>query len=64
LAHFNIYPIYELLEEVEGPSLQIQSCRISMTQGNSRISEKISSEDPVLIVCQEPEASSRNSDSL
>ena len=38
LAHPNIYPIYELLACVKGLVLQIQSCRISMTQGNNRIS--------------------------
>ena len=50
LAHPNIYPIYELLECMKGPVLQIQSCRISMTQGNNRISKRSPSEDPVLIV--------------
>jgi hypothetical protein len=38
LAHVNIYPIYELLEGVKG--LQIQSCRISMTQSENRLSER------------------------
>ena len=38
LAHPNIYPIYELPECVKGLVLQIQSCRISMTQGNNRTS--------------------------
>ena len=37
-AHPNIYPIYHLLEYMKGLVLQIQSCRISMTQGNNRIS--------------------------
>ena len=50
LVHLNIYPIYELLEHGKGPVLWIQSCRISMTQGNNRISERSPSEDPVLIV--------------
>ena len=49
LTHPNIYSIYELLEHVKGPVLQIQSCRISMTQGNNRISERSPSEVPVLI---------------
>lgn len=38
LAHPNNYPFYELLESMKGPVLQIQGCRISMTQGNSRLS--------------------------
>ena len=50
LAYPNICPIYELLKHVKGPLLQIQSCRISMTQGNSRISKRSPSEDPVLMV--------------
>jgi hypothetical protein len=33
LAHSNIYSIYELLALVKGRVLQIQGCRISMTQG-------------------------------
>ena len=37
LAHPNIYPTYELLELVKGPVLQTQSCRISMTQGNTGV---------------------------
>ena len=50
LAHPNIYPIYELLECVKVPVLQIQNYRISMTQGNDRISERSPSEVPVLMV--------------
>jgi hypothetical protein len=50
LTHPNIYPIYELLESVKDPVLQSQSCRISRTQGNNRISERSPREDPVLIV--------------
>ena len=53
LAHPNIYPISELLEHVKGLVLQIQSCRISMTQGNNRTSERSPSEDPVLIAATE-----------
>lgn len=45
----NIHPISELLECMKGPVLQIQSCKISMTQGN-KISERSPVEDPVLIV--------------
>ena len=33
----NIYPIYELLESVKEPVLQIQSCRISTAQGSNVI---------------------------
>ena len=50
LAHTNIHPIYKLLKCVKGPVLQIQSCRIFMTQGNNRISERRLGEDPGLIV--------------
>jgi hypothetical protein len=50
LVHPNIYSIYELLEHVKGPVLKNQSCRISVTQGNNRISERSLSEDPALIV--------------
>ena len=48
LAYPNIYPVYELLELLKGLDLQIQRCRISMTQGNNRISRKRPSEDLVL----------------
>jgi hypothetical protein len=48
LVHPNIYSIYELLEDVKESALQIQSCRISMRQGNNRISERSPSEHPVL----------------
>ena len=34
LAYSGIHSVYDLLENVKGPVLQIQSCRISMTQGN------------------------------
>jgi hypothetical protein len=50
VAHPNIYPIYELLEHVKKPVLQIQSCRLSMTQGNNRRSGRGPGEDPVLIM--------------
>jgi hypothetical protein len=56
LAHPNIYPIYELLEHAKEPALQIQSHRISMTQGNNRISERSPSDDPVLTVLTLAEA--------
>ena len=50
LAHPNIYPIDELLKYMKGPVLQIQNYRMSMTQGNNRISEKSPGEVLVLIV--------------
>jgi hypothetical protein len=37
LAHPNIFPFYELLEQ-KGPVLQIHSLRIFTTQGSSKIS--------------------------
>ncbi|KAL6035433.1 hypothetical protein STEG23_001178 [Scotinomys teguina] len=40
IAHPNIYPIYDLLECVKGLFLWNNNHRISMTQGNSRISER------------------------
>jgi hypothetical protein len=49
LAQLNIYPIDELLEDVKGLILQIQNYRISMAQGNNRISERSLSEVIVLI---------------
>jgi hypothetical protein len=49
MAQPNIYPINELLEYMKGPVLQIQNHRISMTQGNNRISQRSPSGIPVLI---------------
>jgi hypothetical protein len=49
LAHPDIYTIYELPQYWKGMVLQTQSCRISMTQGNNRIS-KSPGEDPAFIV--------------
>jgi hypothetical protein len=54
MAHSSTYPIYELLEHVKGPVLQNQSYKISMTQGNSKISKRSPGEDPVLMVQQKP----------
>jgi hypothetical protein len=45
-----IYSICELLECVKGLVLQNQSYKIFLTQGNSRISQRSPSEDPVLKV--------------
>jgi hypothetical protein len=64
LACPNIYPICELLEGMKGPVLQNQNCRISMTQGNNRMSERSLGEDPVLKVQQKPEASNQTNDSM
>jgi hypothetical protein len=55
-AYLNIESIYELLEYMKGAILQIQSCSISIIQGNSKISKRNSHEDLVLIVYQKPEA--------
>jgi hypothetical protein len=43
----NIYPIDEPLEHMKGWALQIQSCRISMTQGKNRMSKTFAEENPV-----------------
>jgi hypothetical protein len=64
LTHLNIYTISELLECRKVLVLQSESYRISMTQGNNRISERSSSEVPVLIDQKKPEASLQTSDSL
>jgi hypothetical protein len=48
LAHSNIYPIYNL-PDYKGLVLKIQSCRISMTWGNIKISRRSPHEDPALI---------------
>jgi hypothetical protein len=50
LAHQNIHPIYELLEQMKRLVLQIPSCGHSMTQGDNRITEKSSSEGPILMM--------------
>jgi hypothetical protein len=50
LAHPNIYPVDEPQEYVKGPVLHVQSCRISITQGNNRISKRSPFEVPVLTV--------------
>jgi hypothetical protein len=64
LACPNIYLLYELLELVKESILHIQSCRISMTQGNNRVSERSAGENPVLIMRWKPEASNQTSDSF
>lgn len=59
MTHHDISPIHELLVFMKGLVLQNQSCRVSMTQGNNRTSEKSPGEDLVLIVYQKPEASNQ-----
>jgi hypothetical protein len=46
------------------PVLLIQNFRISMTQGNNRITLRSPSEDPILMVSQKPETSNQTNDSL
>lgn len=50
LAQPSIYPTYELLELVEGQVLQNQSCMISITPDNNRISKKSPGKDLILTV--------------
>ena len=57
LAHPKIHIICELLEPVKGSILQIQSCRISMTQDNDKITGRSPGEAPTLMVSQRPETS-------
>ena len=45
LAHLNSYPTCGLLEPMNGLDLQNQSCRVFLTQGNTRTSERNLSED-------------------
>jgi hypothetical protein len=64
LVHPNIYPINEPLELLKHQVLQMQCCRISMIQTSNGMSDGSSSEDPVLMVEQEPEASNQMNYSL
>lgn len=50
LAHPNIYTIDGLLECVNGSIPQNQNYRISITQGNNRMSRKSPNEEPVLLL--------------
>lgn len=54
VAHPNTHLIWELLVCVMGPrpDLQIRRCRISMAQGNSRLSRRSPSEGPAPMVWQ------------
>jgi hypothetical protein len=56
LAHPNIYPIDELLECMKELVLQIKNYRISMTQGDNRLSKRSPSKDSVSEEYQKPEA--------
>ena len=60
VAHPYTYPICGLLEHEKGMAPQIQSCRISMTQGNNRISERSPIEGPRLILYQKLEVNLTN----
>ena len=64
LAHPNIYSTFDLHEKAKGLVLKTHSDRISLTQGNSRISERSFGEGPVLMVNQKPEALNQNNSSL
>ena len=50
VSYPSIYPIYELMEHVKRQGQQIQSYRISMTQGNNRIYQRSPNKNPVWIV--------------
>jgi hypothetical protein len=64
LAHPNIQSIYELLECVKGPVLQIQNNKTSVTQNDNRIGKRSPSAVPVLMVWQKAEASYQIYESL
>jgi hypothetical protein len=63
-AHPNTYLKYKLLERMKGVVPQNQCFRISMTQGNNKISERNPGENSVSIVYQKSEASNQTNDSL
>jgi hypothetical protein len=42
--------IWEVLEHTKGSVLEIKRCKISMTRGNNKISERSSDENSVLPV--------------
>ena len=62
--HLQIYIICKGLGCMKWPALLIQSGRISMTQGNKRITGRSPSEDPILMESQKPETSNQSSNSL
>jgi hypothetical protein len=49
-VHPQIYIISEWLGCKKWPVLLFQSCKISMTQGNNRITKESLNEDPILMV--------------
>ena len=55
LAHSEIYITCDLSESVKGRALMTQSCRISGTQGNNRMTRKSPDEDSMLMMSQKPE---------
>ena len=63
MAHPNIYIICELLGCVKGLVLLIKTCKISMSQGNNRITRS-PVEDLMFMVSQKPETSNQTNDSL
>lgn len=54
MGHPKIYIIYKQLVFMKGPVLLLQSCRVSMTQCNNRITRN-PSEVPILMLSQKPE---------
>jgi hypothetical protein len=64
LAHPKTYTICEPLELIKGLVLLFQSCRISMTQGNNRITGRSQDEDPILMVSQKPGMFNQTNDTL
>ena len=64
LSHPNIYIICKGLGIKQGPVLLFQSCRISMTQSNNRITGRSPGEHPVLMVSEKPKVSNQTNDSL
>jgi hypothetical protein len=63
VLHPKIY-IFKWLGHVKGSILLIQSFRLSMTQGNNRITGKRPKKDPILMVSQKPEISNQINDLL
>ena len=55
LSHPQICIICKLLGCMQGPVLLIQSCRISTTQGDNRITGRSPNDDPMLAMSQKPE---------
>lgn len=60
----NSHPIQDQLEHMKGLDLQTPSFRISITQINSRLSWKTTSEGPASILQQNPETLNQNNGSL